>query len=436
MSGFTYVDGVLHADGVSLERIAAEVGTPCYVYAQSVVTEAYDRFSRVLSDTLAPRPAPLICYALKANPNLAVIRALAARGAGADVVSEGEIRRALAVGVPPEKIVFAGVGKTRTEMSFALEQGIHQFNVESLPEMDALDASARDLGRVAPVALRVNPDVDAGTHDKISTGRAGDKFGIDVKDLPDVLDRLAALPHLSLKGLAIHIGSQVGDLAPFRAAFTRIAEIYRGLRTEGWPVSRLDLGGGLGIVYRDEALPDLGAYARLVAETVGDLGAELTFEPGRQLVGNAGVLVTRTIYVKQGRVRPFVVIDAGMNDLIRPALYDAWHEIVPICAPGGDAEAIEVDVVGPVCETGDTFAQARSLYPVSEADLLAFRSAGAYGATMSSTYNSRLPAPEVLVNGEDYAVIRPRPSHEAMMAAESMPSWLAMPARDTARRTG
>lgn len=424
MTFFPYVDGRMHAEQVDLAQLAEALGTPCYVYSQGAMEAAYDRFAGSLAAALGPDRAPLVCYAMKANPNLAVVRALAARGAGADVVSEGELRRALAAGIPPEKIVFAGVGKTRAELALALNAGIHQINAESLPELEALDAVAAELGVQVPVALRVNPDVDAGTHHKIATGRAEDKFGIGLDAVPAVLDRVRDLTRLRLCGLAMHIGSQVGELQPFRDAFTRLAGLYRDLRGQGWPLARLDLGGGLGIPYREEPGPDVAGYARVVAETVAPLGAELAFEPGRHLVGNAGILLARTIYVKEGAARRFVIVDAAMNDLIRPTLYDAWHEIVPVQRPAPGTPTERVDVVGPVCETGDTFASGRPLPRLAAGDLLAFLSVGAYGATMASSYNSRPAAPEVLVQGDRHAIVKPRPKHEDLMAGETVPGWL------------
>ena len=424
MSFFPYTDGRMHAERVPLDRIAAEVGTPCYVYSQGAMTAAYDHFAGTLQKALGRSSAPLVCYAVKANPNLAVIRALAERGAGADVVSEGELRRALAAGIPADRIVFAGVGKAKAEMAYALSQGIHQFNVESLPELDALNAVAAEQGTQAPIALRVNPDVDAGTHHKITTGRAENKFGIDIDQVPEVLDRLRRLPHLTLRGLAIHIGSQIGEMQPFRDAFTRLADLYRQLRAEGWPVDRLDLGGGLGIAYRDEPPPDVAGYAQVVAAIIGPLGAELAFEPGRHIVGNAGLLLSRVIYVKEGRARRFVIVDAAMNDLIRPTLYDAWHEILPTHQPEPGTPTARADIVGPVCETGDMFAEGRPLPKIGAGEHIAIFSAGAYGATMASAYNSRLAAPEVMVHGDSYAVVRGRPSHDAMLALDSLPAWL------------
>lgn len=432
MTAFPYVRGRMHVEETALETVAAAVGTPVYVYSEAAMTAAYDRFAGALAAALGRGRRPLVCYAMKANPNMAVVAALAARGAGADVVSEGELRRALAVGIPAEKIVFAGVGKTRAEIAYALAQGVHQLNVESLPELEVADAVAGEQGTVAPVALRINPDVDARTHHKITTGRAGNKFGIPLDQVPQALERLRGLANLSLKGLAVHIGSQISELSAFRDAFSRLADLYRELRTQGWTPARLDLGGGLGVACAGAPAPDVDTYARIVAETVGGLDAELAFEPGRHIVADAGLLVTRTILVKRGGARTFVVIDAAMNDLIRPALYDARHDILPVRAPAPDAPAASVDVVGPVCETGDTFATDRRLPEVAAGDLLAIFSAGAYGATMASTYNSRLLVPEVLARGGEYAVVRARPSHAEAMAQERVPTWLTAPRRAAA----
>ncbi|MEX0758132.1 MAG: diaminopimelate decarboxylase, partial [Tistlia sp.] len=337
--------------------------------------------------------------------------------------------RALAAGVPPERIVFAGVGKTAEEMAFALETGIRQFNAESLEELKLLDAVAARLGRVAPVALRVNPDVDARTHAKISTGLAGNKFGIDLEQVPEALALLRGLPNLRLDGLAVHIGSQLVHAEPYEAAFARLAELARSLIDQGWELRHLDLGGGMGIPYgpagaEGAATLSLEAYVAAVRRTVGGLGLPLVFEPGRYLVGNAGLLLARVLYVKQGRAKRFVILDAAMNDLIRPALYDAWHEIVPVRQAAAGAPAEPADVVGPICESGDSFAQDRPLPPLAPGDLIAILSTGAYGATMSSTYNSRLPAPEVMVRGGDSALIRARPDHAALIAQDRVPAWL------------
>jgi len=419
MTAFTYRNGMLHAEEVALDRIAAEVGTPFYCYAAGAIEAAYRDFEAAL----AGLPAT-ICYALKANGNLAVVRSLAQLGAGADVVSEGELRRALAAGIPVDKIVFAGVGKTPGEMAAALAAGILQFNVESLPELETLSRVARERGATAAIALRVNPDVDARTHAKIATGKKENKFGIDLDQAPSVFRHAATLPGIAVEGIAVHIGSQLTDLTPYRTAFARVAALFRELRAEGLPLKRLDLGGGLGITYRDEPAPDLADYADTVRQATAGLDAELIFEPGRFLVGNAGVLVTRILYVKAGTARRFVIVDAAMNDLLRPTLYDAWHDIMPLSEPAPDAPRQPVDIVGPVCETADTFAEHRELPPVAAGELLAICSTGAYGAVMSSTYNCRLPAPEILVRGCDYAIVKARPDHAALMAQDRLPPWI------------
>ncbi len=367
----------------------------------------------------------MICYALKANSNLAVICTLAKLGAGADVVSEGELRRALAAGVPVGKIVFSGVGKGEDEMALALDAGIHQFNIESEPELEVLADMAAARGRRAPVAIRLNPDVDAGTHAKIDTGRKENKFGIAIDRAHAVFARAAELPGLAIVGVAVHIGSQLTDLAPFRAAFERVAELVADLRADGHPIRRLDLGGGLGIPYHDDDVPPSPTdYAAMVREVAEPLGCEVVLEPGRLLVGNAGVLVTRVIYVKEGSTRGFVIVDAAMNDLLRPTLYDAYHAIIPVREPEDGAPTRALDVVGPVCETGDIFAAQRPLPPLQPGDLLAICSTGAYGAVMASGYNTRLPAPEVLVRGDAHAVVRPRPSYDEVLGQELMPDWL------------
>jgi diaminopimelate decarboxylase len=412
-------DGRLHAEDVALDALAEAVGTPFYCYSSGALETAYGAFAHAVSDLPA-----LICYALKANPNMAVVRSFARLGAGADVVSEGELRRALAAGVAPDKIVFAGVGKTAREMAFGLEAGILQFNVESLPELELLSRVARDKGMTAPAALRLNPDVDARTHAGISTGKAENKFGIDLGQMRAILAQATELPGISIEGLAVHIGSQLTEVEPYRAAFQRVAGLYRELKEAGLGLRRLDLGGGLGIRYRDETPPDLAIYAEAARKATAGLDAQLVFEPGRFLVGNAGVMVTRVLYVKAAAARTFLVVDAAMNDLLRPSLYDAWHEIVPVAAPAPGAETLPVDVVGPICETTDTFARQRPMPPVLAGDLLAFLSSGAYAATMGSTYNSRPPTPEIMVRGGDYAVVRARPDHAELIARDSMPDWL------------
>ncbi len=419
MTGFGYRDDLLHIEAVALPRIAAAVGTPFYGYSTAELIRRY----RAFADAFAGQPVT-ICYALKANSNLAVIRTLARQGAGMDVVSDGELRRALAVGVPAERIVFSGVGKTAAELTAALDAGIHQINVESAGELVELSALAAARGIAAPIAIRVNPDVDAGTHAKITTGRKENKFGIDIDDAVEAFRLARSLPGLDPVGVAVHIGSQLTSLAPYRTAYARIAELVGVLRADGFALPRLDLGGGLGITYRDEQPPDLAQYATLVREAVGPLGCQLTIEPGRALVGPAGLLVSRVIGVKHGRTRTFLIVDAAMNDLIRPALYDAWHDILPVRLPPDGAAPIEYDVVGPVCESGDTFARQRPLPELAAGDLIAFAAAGAYGAVMSSSYNTRPPAPEVLIDGNRFAIVRKRPTFEEMVAGECVPPWL------------
>ena len=416
---FTYRDGVLHAEDVALPALAAEVGTPFYCYSTAALEANYRAFATAFEGTDTG-----ICYALKANSNLAVIRTLSRLGAGADVVSEGEMRRALAGGVPADRIVFSGVGKTRGEMRAALEAGIFQLNVESVPELEALSEVAASTGRTASIAIRVNPDVDARTHAKIATGKKENKFGIDIDHAREIYARAAALPGIAPVAVAVHIGSQLTSLEPFRAAFERVVELVHALRADGHDIKRLDLGGGLGILYRDEEVPAVGAYAGMVRSITGNLGCHVTLEPGRALVGNAGILVTRVIFRKTGLHREFLIVDAAMNDLIRPSLYDAWHTILPVVEPSSDAPGSPIDVVGPVCESGDTFAVQRVLPHLDQEDLVAFLSAGAYGAVMSSSYNTRPLIPEVLVSGADHAVVRRRPTVEEMLAAERVPAWL------------
>jgi diaminopimelate decarboxylase len=421
MDHFLYRDGILHAEDVPLPEIAAAVGTPVYVYSTATLTRHYRLFEEAL------RPLPhLVCYAMKANSNLAVVRTLANLGAGVDVVSEGEYRKARAAGVPGERIVFSGVGKTRAEMRVALTGGVRQFNVESEPELRALSEVAAGLGLRAPITLRVNPDVDAQTHEKITTGRKGDKFGIALDRARAVYAEAAALPGIEVVGIDVHIGSQLTTLAPFEAAYRKVADLTRALRADGHDIRRLDLGGGLGIPYaRSNEVPPLPSdYGALIKRTVGDLGCEIEIEPGRLIVGNAGLLLTSVIYVKPGEGRDFLILDAAMNDLVRPAMYGAHHDIVPVVEPDPGAEARVFDVVGPVCETGDTFAKGRALPPVAAGDLVAFRSAGAYGAVMASEYNMRPLVPEVLVHGDHFAVIRARPSFDEMIARDTLPGWL------------
>lgn len=420
LRGFSYRNGALHAEQVDLAGLAAEVGTPFFCYSSEALEACY----RAFTAALAGLPARVF-YALKANSNQAVIATFARLGAGADVVSEGEMRRALAAGVPPDAIVFAGVGKTPAEMAAALDVGILQFNVESLPELETLSRVAQHRQQMATVALRVNPDVDARTHRHITTGTAENKFGIDFDQARDIARRAADFPGIIIKGLAVHIGSQLTSIGPYQAAFERLVALYRELRGLGLPLSQLDFGGGLGITYKDEVPVSMEAYAKVVREVTKGLDAELAFEPGRSLVGNAGLMVTRVLYVKETASRRFLVIDAAMNDLLRPMLYDAWHDIEPLRAPMAGSERKAVDIVGPVCESTDTFARQREMPSVQAGDLLAIFSTGAYSAVMGSTYNSRLLAPEVLVQGERVAIVRPRGSYEELIAQDRLPDWLA-----------
>ena len=422
MEAFVYREGkggcVLHAEGVSLPSVAARFGTPTYCYSNAVLVARY----RALA---AAAPHALVCYAIKANDTLAVIRTLARLGAGADIISGGELHCALRAGIAPERLVFAGPGKTRDEMDRALASGVGQFNVESPAELDALAAAARAQGTRARVALRVNPDVDAGTHDKIATGRRGDKFGIDDGEIPALYARAAALEGIEPVGLAVHIGSQLSRIAPFEAAYDRVIALVEGLRAAGHPVERVGLGGGLGVRYRDETPPDVDAYGALVERVRQRLGVTVMIEPGRWLVAPAGVLLTRVIAVKQAGERRYAIVDAAMNDLMRPALYDAWHAIDPVAGPAPGGATVETDIAGPICESADVLGRDRLLPPLAAGDLLAVRDVGAYGSVMASTYNSRpLPA-EVMVRGDVAASIRARQDHEALLARDLVPSWLA-----------
>jgi diaminopimelate decarboxylase len=419
MSGFAYLDGQLHADQVPLAEIAEAVGTPAYVYAGAVMCDRLRGFLDAFADRRV-----MVCYALKANSNLAVIRTLAESGAGADIVSGGELQRALAVGVPPQRIVFSGVGKSRDEMVQALDAGIAQFNVESIPELIALGEVAAARRMSAPVALRVNPDVVADTHDRISTGRRHDKFGIAYDQALEVYEMARRLAGIELVGLHLHIGSQILSLAPFEAAYRRGLELVRALGAAGIALRRLDLGGGFGVPYGAEPPFDLAAYAALIRRLTAGLDLELVFEPGRYLVAEAGVLLSRVLYIKQGGARPCVVLDAGMNDLLRPALYDAYHPILPVAEPPATAAPKVVDVVGPICESTDVFARARDLPPLRAGDLVVFTGAGAYGAVMASDYNSRPRAAEVMVEGAQFAVVKSRIEPAARLAEESIPPWL------------
>lgn len=416
---FALREGVLHCEDVPLPQIAAEAGTPLFVYSNAAIRANV----AALGQALAPLGDPLIAYAVKANPNRSVIATMAAQGLGADVVSSGEYQRARAAGVPPGKIVFSGVGKTAAEMAAALDGGLLQFNLESVEEAETLSQVAADRGIAAPVALRINPDVDAGSHRKISTGSAQNKFGIPIIDALAAFDRLVALPALEIKGVAVHIGSQLTDLSPLERAFAKLGELIGALRSAGHRLETADLGGGLGIAYDKAAAPPppVSEYGELVSRITRDWGLRLIFEPGRLLVGNAGVLLTRVIRTKPGPSHPFVIVDAAMNDLLRPSLYDAWHSLEAV-EPRGDI--MTADVVGPICETGDSFAQARRLDRVESGDLMVVRTAGAYAAAMGSTYNSRPLAAEVLVDGSRWAVVRERQTLSEMVAGERVPDWL------------
>ncbi|RIA44533.1 diaminopimelate decarboxylase [Hephaestia caeni] len=418
MDHFTLIDGALHAEQVPLARIADEVGSPVYVYSAAT----FRRHARVFRDALLPLGRVHLAYAIKANPNVAVLRLLADEGYGADVVSGGEMARALAAGMPVSEIVFSGVGKTRDELARGLDAGIGQFNLELEEEGRVLAEIAAAKGMTAHAVLRVNPDVDAGTHAKISTGRKENKFGVPIDRAPAMFDRLARLPGLDLRGVAIHIGSQLGDLAPLEAAYARIGELVAALRAAGHTISRVDLGGGLGVPYKQgDVMPSPAEYGAMIARATKGWDVELMFEPGRVIAGNAGVLLTRVIWVKPGVTHPYVIVDAAMNDLARPALYDAWHDFAAVHPTG---ETMVANIAGPVCETGDTFAMGRTIDKVASGDLAIFRTAGAYGATMASTYNSRALVPEVLVDGDRFAVVADRIAAETILAAERVPEWL------------
>ncbi len=418
MDHFEIRNGVMHAEDVALTKIAAEVGSPVYVYSRATL----ERHARVFHDALADVGPKHIAYAIKANPNRAVLRVLAKQGYGGDVVSAGEIARALAAGMKPEDIVFSGVGKTTTELAYALDVGIGQFNLELEEEGQALAALAAGVGKRAVATLRVNPDVDAKTHAKISTGMKENKFGVPIDQAAGIYMRLAALPGLDMRGVALHIGSQVFDLSPLESAYARIGALVTGLRAAGYAVDRVDLGGGLGVPYQaHEVPPSPHDYGKMVAGVTKGWDVTLMFEPGRVIVGNAGVLLTKVIWVKPGVINPYVIVDAAMNDLARPALYDAWHDFAAVQPTG---ERMIANIAGPVCESTDTFAMGRDIDAVKSGDLAIFRTAGAYGATMASTYNSRALVPEVMVDGDQYAVVADRIAPETILAAERIPDWL------------
>lgn len=421
MNHFDYRDGILYAEDVAVPDIAAAVGTPFYCYSKATLTRHYEVFAKAFTGLDA-----LVCYAMKANSNQAVLRVLAKLGAGADVVSEGELRRALAAGIPPQKIIYSGVGKTAREMDFALEAGIHCFNVESEPELERLSQRAVAAGKVAPISLRVNPDVDARTHAKISTGKAENKFGIPWQRARAAYNRAKTLPGLKIVGVDMHIGSQITDLQPYEDSIKVLLELVENLKSDGIQLEHFDIGGGLGVPYHFDNNPpplpeELGAIARRL---LGPTGLKVVAEPGRLIAGNAGILVAEVIYVKDGDAKNFVIVDAAMNDLIRPTLYEAYHEVRPVIGKPATAPRLRADIVGPVCETGDYLALDREMQAVVAGDLIAFGTAGAYGAVQAGTYNTRLLVPEVLVDGDRFHIIRPRPTYDALIGLDSVPDWL------------
>jgi diaminopimelate decarboxylase len=421
MHHFAYRDGVLHAEAVNLDTLATAVGTPFYCYSTATLTRHYDVFAGAFADVSA-----LVCYAMKANSNQAVVRTLARLGAGADVVSGGELKRARAAGIPADKIMFSGIGKTAPELALAVDEGILCVNVESEAELELLSSIAASKGRTTHISVRVNPDIDAKTHHKIATGKAENKFGIPISRAREIYTRAAKLKGLKVAGVDMHIGSQITELDPFGNAFTLLAEFVRVLRSDGHTISHVDLGGGLGIPYRDdnEPPPHPEAYAEVVKRATRNLDCRLIFEPGRLLVGNAGILVTRVLFVKHGEAKNFIIVDAAMNDLIRPTLYDAHHEIWPVTQPSSSAGRMRADVVGPVCESGDFLAINRDMVKPASGSLLAVMSAGAYGAVQAGTYNTRALVPEVLVKGAQWALVRPRLEVDQLIALDRMPDWL------------
>lgn len=426
MDHFAYKNGMLHAEDIAITQIAERIATPFYCYSTATLTRHYNVFIDSFKDSGVKVN---LCFAVKANSNIAVIKTLAKLGSGGDAVSEGEIRRCMAAGIPGNKIVFSGIGKTRAELKFALENDIMQINIESEPELHALNEIATAMGIKARIAFRVNPDVDAGTHDKIATGRKHDKFGIEWEQVRGLYKTAYTMQGIKIQGVATHIGSQLTKLEPFGKAFAKVRELVNNLRSDSIEITHLDLGGGLGIPYEDGEIPSPADYARTVLAEVKDLGCELTFEPGRLICGNAGILVSEVIYVKESSQRKFLIIDAAMNDLMRPALYDSYHDIIPVqnTQNPGDKKPSHTDsydIVGPICETGDIFARQRILQKFNAGDLLAIRSAGAYGAAMSSEYNSRLLIPEVMVSGNKMAIIRPRSTYEEMIARDVVPEWI------------
>lgn len=422
MDHFAYKNGELFAEDIAITALAEEIGTPFYCYSAATLRRHFEVFDAPFKGI-----DHKVCYAVKANSNIAILKVLADCGAGADVVSEGEIRRALAAGIAPENIVFSGVGKTKSEMRFAMENRIFQFNIESEPELLALNEVASEMGVRAPIAIRVNPDVDAKTNAKISTGKKENKFGIDIAKAPELYAKAAILTGIKVQGVSVHIGSQLTSVEPFREAFKKVRSLVESLRKSGLHISTIDVGGGLGVPYEvKKAAPPLPAeYGAVVKDILADMRCTLVFEPGRLLVGNAGILVTKVIYMKPTDTRNFAIVDVAMNDLLRPSLYGAHHDIIPVAEPAENTQEQPIDIVGPVCETGDTFAEQRPLPLPKAGDLLAFRTAGAYGAVMSSTYNSRHLTPEVLVDGDKYGIIRARQTYEQLLGLDTIPNWLA-----------
>ncbi|OUR61085.1 diaminopimelate decarboxylase [Colwellia sp. 39_35_sub15_T18] len=414
---FPYVDNNMFAENVALSDIAKQVGTPFYCYSNTAIKQNYQDYQQAFSDQ-----DTLICYAVKANGNQAVLSTLAKLGSGADVVSMGEILRARAAGIPAEKIVYSGVAKTGEEIAYALNEGIFQFNVESEPEVELISQIATKLNKTAAISFRINPDVCANTHAKISTGKSENKFGVPISKARLAYKQAAALPNIKVQGVDVHIGSQLTQLAPFEEAYQRIAQLVVDLREDGHDISVIDIGGGLGITYRDENIPSKQAYAAVAKAQLGHLNCKIVIEPGRSLLGNAGILVTGVVFVKTGEERQFLILDAGMNDLIRPSMYEAYHEVLAVKKVSTALKTY--DIVGPVCETGDTFAKARQINESTSGDLLAIMSCGAYGAVMASTYNTRMLAPEVMVKGSEFAIVRQRPTYEAVINADSVPNWL------------
>ena len=419
MDHFNYRNGQLYAEDVSVAEIATSVGTPFYVYSTATLVRHFQLFDEALNGM-----DHCICYAMKAASNQAILKTLGNLGAGMDVVSGGEYRRALSAGIPPEKVVFSGVGKTLEEITLALKNGIRQFNVESDSELEQISSVASSMDKIAPIAVRINPDVDAQTHEKIATGKAENKFGIPLSRAREVYSKASQMPGINIVGIDLHIGSQLTDLKPFKKAYQKLADLTQVLRQDGHKIKRLDLGGGLGIPYeKNKSAPPLPVeYGKMVKEVLGHLDCEIEIEPGRLIVGNAGILVSSVLGVKIGDNRNFLILDAAMNDLIRPAMYDAYHDIIPV-KQRSSPEAV-YDVVGPVCETGDTFAKKRTMPKLTESDLVAFRSAGAYGAVMSSEYNTRPLIPEVMVNKNEFSIIRKRPSYEEIIDRDIIPNWL------------